>query len=336
MKGILLVNLGTPDSPRKRDVYRYLIEFLTDPKVIDYSWLKRQFLVRGVIVPARLRSSAASYSKIWTNEGSPLMVYSRRITQLLQQKKGANTPVELAMRYQNPSIEMGIKNLLKKRISELIVFPLFPQYASATTGSVKEKVADVLKKLAPELPSRTIPHFAHHPAFIKALASQADDWKNYDHVLFSYHGLPERQLKKADERCLTSKSCCDTNTQCYAAQCHATTKGVVASLQIPEGKYSTCFQSRLGKEPWLQPYASDTIKKLALAGHKKVLVFSPSFVCDCLETLYEIREEYGLEFNHAGGSELVLVPGLNDSPIWIDALYQIIVDFNKEADIRLY
>lgn len=326
MKGILLVNLGTPNSPSQWDVYRYLIEFLTDPKVIDLPWLKRHLLVRGAIVPARLRQSAASYAKIWTTEGSPLMVYGRRVEKLLREKLGPLALVELSMRYQNPSIEAGIMRLLSQGAKELLVLPLFPQNADATTGSIAQKVSEITRQIASKVPVRMIPDFADHPAFIRALSAtpKAQAWRDYDHVLFSYHGLPERQLKKKDQRCLT-KNCCSANRECYRAQCYATTDALVAQLQIPRDKYTICFQSRLGKEPWLQPYASDALLKLAQAGHRKVLVFSPSFVCDCLETLYEIQEEYGIEFRHAGGCQLDLVPGLNDSPDWVEALTEILI-----------
>lgn len=329
MKGILLVNLGTPNSPHKWDVYRYLIEFLTDEKVIDVPWLKRQLLVRGAIVPARLTQSTLSYRKIWTSEGSPLMVYGKRVEKLLRERLGGNALIELAMRYQNPSIERGILKLLSKGVKELLIFPLFPQYADATTGSIQKKVEEIVKQIAPKIPFKMIPDFANHPAFIEALASipEAKQWSEYDHVLFSYHGLPERQLRKKSPYCLASHACCDKNAQCYRAQCFATTKALTSLLKIPRERYTHCFQSRLGKEPWLEPYASDAIQKLAQDGVKKLLVFSPSFVCDCLETIYEIKEEYGAEFRHAGGKQLDLVPGLNDSPSWIAALEQIIIDF---------
>lgn len=332
--GILLVNLGTPDSPKPRDVHRYLIEFLTDARVIDIPWLWRHLLVRGSIVPKRYKQSALCYEKIWTPEGSPLLVYGRKVQNLLQRRLGDKFIVELAMRYQNPGIDIGISRLLDAGVKEIIVLPLFPQYASATTGSVHQKVMESLKGRwnIPEM--SFINNFAVHPAFIEAVSTLGASCKheNYDHVLFSYHGLPERHLKKADKNnhCLQSKDCCSRwerhNFSCYAAQCHATTQGIVNRLNIPRAKYSICFQSRLGKDPWLQPYASDTIKGLALKGHRKVLVFCPSFVCDCLETTYEIGIEYAAEFKHAGGEKLDLVQGLNDHPLWIEALQKIILD----------
>ncbi len=321
---ILLVNLGTPRSPTLTSVFRYLNEFLTDPRVIDLPWWRRQLLVRGTIVPLRLRQSTHSYQRIWTEEGSPLMIYGLRVKKLLQEALGEAFHVELAMRYQEPSIEKGLQNLMQQQPDRLIILPLFPQYASATTGSVHQKVMELLS-LYTEIPHVTfISQFANHPAFHEALCQVAAEkpLDAYDHILFSYHGLPERQLKKADAGCL-SGDCCQKSRSCYRAQCFDTTRGVVEKWRLPKERYSICFQSRLGKEPWLQPYASDRIVQLAKEGKKRVLVFCPSFVCDCLETLFEIGEEYGALFKLAGGETLELVPGLNDHPAWISALQEI-------------
>lgn len=331
MTAILLVNLGTPRSPTLRHVYSYLNEFLTDSRVIDLPWWKRQLLVRGLIVPSRLRQSTHSYQRIWTKDGSPLMVYGRKVRDALQDRLGEGYQVQLAMRYQEPSIEKGLAELMKHHPQRLIVLPLFPQYASATTGSVQQKVMDVLRgyTIIPEV--TFISQFARNPAFHKALAEVAAPlpMNTYDHILFSYHGLPQSQIKKADPhgRCLTCEDCCQKEAQkfCYTSQCHATTKGVVDFLNIPKEKYSHCFQSRLGRDPWLQPYASDKLVQLAREGKKRILVFCPSFVCDCLETLFEIGEEYGTLFKSAGGETLDLVPGLNDHPAWIQALQKIIL-----------
>lgn len=335
---VLLVNLGTPRSPKLWDVLRYLNEFLTDPRVIDLPWLKRQLLVRGVIVPARVRQSAQSYQRIWTKEGSPLMVYGCRVKEALQIALGESFHVELAMRYQQPTLKMGLDKLMRERPDRLIVLPLFPQYASATTGSVHQKVMELLRTYT-TLPSLTfISHFATHPAFHEALSKVAEVYpiEKYDHVLFSYHGLPQRQLKKADPNCLPNcpqTSCCTSQRFCYKAHCLATTKGVVERLHISPHKYSNCFQSRLGKEPWLEPYTSDRIVDLAKQGQRRVLVFCPSFVCDCLETLFEIGEEYGHLFKKAGGETLDLVPGLNDHPVWISALKKILIESPSSAII---
>jgi protoporphyrin/coproporphyrin ferrochelatase len=331
-KGILLVNLGTPNSPSPKDVKKYLIEFLTDPRVLDFSWLWRNFLVRGVIVPRRYKQSALSYKKIWTSEGSPLLVYGQRVRDKLQETLGNSWIVELGMRYQQPSLQAALSSLLKASVDELIILPLFPQYASASTGSVIEKIMEILKKQL-YIPKITwINSFGIHPAFIEAIGGicSAYSLKAYDHFLFSYHGLPQRHVRKLNKegRCLNQDNCCQANENyfCYSAQCFSTTREIVKHLSIPEDKFSVCFQSRLGKEPWLQPYTSEKIKELAKKGNKKILVFCPSFVCDCLETIYEIGIEYADEFKSAGGETLDLVQGLNDHPLWIKALEQIIFE----------
>lgn len=332
--GVLLVNLGTPVSYNPSDVYSYLIEFLTDPRVIDSPWLLRQLLVRGVIVPFRYKQSAKSYEAIWTKEGSPLMVYGKSVKKLLQEQMGSSFYVELAMRYQKPSLKEGIHALINKNVDEILVAPLFPQYASATTGSIHQKVMKIVKDLQTIPKILFLDQFATHPAFIKAFVENGKryDLNSYDQILFSFHGLPQRQLKKADRHggCLQKNSCCETlnekNKTCYSAQCYATAFRIAEGLKIARSHYTICFQSRLGKDPWLQPYASEVIHNLASKGAKRILVFCPSFVCDCLETLYEFKVEYANEFKALGGEQLDLVEGLNDEPHWIDALKEIIVD----------
>lgn len=337
--GVLLVNLGTPDSPHPKDVKRYLIEFLTDSRVIDFSYIKRQLLVRGIIVPRRYKNSAASYKAIWTEDGSPLMVYGRYIEEKLNEILPENFHVQLAMRYQNPSIKAGIDALLKKSIDHLIVLPLFPQYASATTGSIIEKVMDEIKH-EQSFPKLTfIKSFHDDPNMIEAFAQRGLEakWHDYDHILFSFHGLPERQLIKADRNCgcMKNKDCCkvfhDRNRLCYGAQSYATAHAIIDRLGIPKERYSICFQSRLGSDPWMQPYASDVIKELARKGCKRVLTFCPAFICDCLETLYEFEVEYREEFKHMGGESLDLVPGLNESQQWVEALRAIILKTEPET-----
>ncbi len=332
--GVLLINLGTPNSPDPKDVKRYLIEFLTDPDVIDSPWLWRQFLVRCLIVPQRYKQSAALYSSIWSSKGSPLYVHGKNVQLKLQERLGASFQVELAMRYQNPSIQSGLSRLLELKLDEIIVLPLFPQYAQATTGSIFKKIKSHLKLDAAAIPKIIfIQDFFQNPAFIDALCAIARRYPldYYDHFVFSYHGLPENQIKKADRYsgCLQNAACCLTlhpqNYHCYAAQCYATTRALADKLSMPTGSYSICFQSRLGKAPWLQPYASNTLSQLGKQGKKRILVFCPSFVCDCLETLYEIGIEYSQEFKLHGGERLDLVEGLNDSPLWIKALEELIV-----------
>lgn len=326
--GLLLINLGTPKSPNPKDVHRYLIEFLTDERVIDLPWLRRQFLVRGVIVPRRYKQTAAAYRHIWTEEGSPLLVYGQRVQQAIQTKL-PDYIIELGMRYQEPSIKEALHKIMRHSPKRLIILPLFPQYASATTGSVQQKVMQELSKYH-YIPETTfISQFAADPAFVKAYCHVGKQYNlaSYDHLLFSFHGLPARQLHKADRdrACLESSACCHAKMKpfCYKSQCHATMEAIASELKLPQSRYSICFQSRLGKEKWLEPYTNETIRKLAKEGCKKLLVFCPSFVCDCLETSFEIGFEYAEEFKHAGGKQLDLVRGLNDDPVWIDALIEI-------------
>lgn len=331
--GVLLVNLGTPKSSQPKDVYRYLIEFLTDSRVIDLPWIQRQLLVRGVIVPFRYRESSRQYQKIWTQEGSPLMVYGKKVKASLQDTLGDQFLVELAMRYQEPSIQNSIALLMKAGIDQLIVLPLFPQYASATTGSVHQRVQEVLSQYQ-VIPKLTlINQYATHPALIKAFCAVAKGYtiKEYDHILFSFHGIPESHIRKANPygKCLSTTCCsqlCLTNRNCYSAQCYATARAIAHELNLPEQRYDVCFQSRLGKDPWLQPYTLAKIKQLGHEGKKNVLVLCPAFVCDCLETLFEMGVENAQEFQHAGGQKLELVRGLNDHPLWIDALRTITLE----------
>lgn len=333
-KGVLLVNLGTPSSPKPKDVYKYLIEFLTDGRVIDLPWLKRQLLVRGIIVPKRYKNSAASYREIWTDEGSPLLVHSIKVKEKLQHTLGNEYYVELAMRYQQPSIKDAMACLENKHLKELIVVPLFPQYASATTGSVHQEVMRYLSKWNTIPMTKFIDSFYDHPLVVKSFAENALKFKldDYDHYLFSFHGLPERQLVKADKNnhCLKSKDCCGRickiNRNCYSAQCYETARLIQNELSLPQEKVSLCFQSRLGSDPWLQPYAADVLKKLAAEGKKKILVFSPAFVADCLETIYEVCVEYNQEFRHLGGDKLDLVESLNSSEHWVKALKSIVCE----------
>lgn len=329
---LLLINLGTPDSPNPSDVKTYLTEFLTDGRVIDLPWLWRQLLVRGIIIPKRYKQSADSYKKIWSKEGSPLLSHTLQLKEKLQEELGESYIVEAAMRYRHPSLKQAIQRLLSESISHLIIFPLFPQYASATTGSIKQKTMEILKNYL-VIPKVTfINQFYDHPSYVEAVTTIGNNFnlKNYDHVLFSYHGLPKSQIQKADRQgnCLKNRECClhfeKHNPYCYSAQCIATTKAIASKLKINADQYSICFQSRLGKDPWLEPYASETIHHLAAQGIKNLLVFSPSFVCDCLETIYEIGYEYALEFKQAGGQNLDLVPCLNSHPSWVKAIKDII------------
>jgi len=329
---ILLVNLGTPDAPTRGAVYRYLKEFLLDKRVLDVNFILRNILVRGIIAPFRSGKSAALYQKLWTEEGSPLKVYGYKLAEMVQQRLGDDYIVELAMRYQNPSIESVLDKLMKAQVSKIIVLPLFPQYASATTGSVHEEVMRCLSayQIVPEV--NFINSYHDNPNLIAAFAEKAKSYsvETYDHFLFSFHGLPQRQLRKADTcgHCLKQEGCCETisirNQHCYSAQCYATAQAIAQKLNIPKEKYTICFQSRLGRDPWIQPYTSEVLKERRKLGDKNMLVFCPAFVCDCLETTIEIGEEYHEEWEELGGERLDLVEGLNDNPLWADTVCELV------------
>lgn len=331
--GILIVNLGTPDAPTRGAVYRYLKQFLLDGRVIDYPWLPRNLLVRGIIAPFRSGSSAKLYQQLWTPEGSPLKIYGEQVVRGVQELLGDEYVVELAMRYQNPSIESAIDKLIQKRVSEIVVFPMFPQYASATTGSVHEEVMRILKQKQ-SIPSvRMINSYYDYEPMIDIYAANAKkfDLDSYDHILFSFHGTPERQMRAADNcnHCTIVDNCCSTistaNQFCYSAQCHASAHAIAQKLDIPKDRYTISYQSRLGPEKWLSPYTIKVIEDLAAKGAKRLLVFSPAFVADCLETTIEIGTEYQEEFEEWGGEHIDLVPSLNADPRWI----QVIADLVK-------
>lgn len=333
-KGVLLVNLGTPDNPEVPAVKRYLDQFLMDERVIDIPKFNRTLLVKGIIVPFRSPKTARLYKNIWDEKGSPLLYYSKIQAKLLQEKLGNDYQVELAMRYQNPSIENALAKLKANLVESIKVIPLFPQYASASTGSVMQLVMELLAKWPTIPPVSFVNSFHDQPQMIEVFAENArkHNVESYDHVLFSFHGLPERQLLKCDHTgsyCLKVDHCCDnlndTNKFCYSAQGHDTARLLAKALNLPKEKYTVCFQSRLGKEPWVQPYTTDVLKKLAAEGKKRLLVFSPAFVADCLETLYEITVEYHEEFKALGGEHVQLVESLNDHPKFIEALAEMAI-----------
>jgi ferrochelatase len=331
--GVLLVNLGTPDSPSTPDVRKYLREFLMDGRVIDIPYFSRWMLINLIIAPFRAPKSAKIYKEVWTKEGSPLKVYGIAVEKKLQEVLGEDYVVRLAMRYQNPSIESVMDELKKEGLSKLVVVPFFPQYASASTGSVYEEVMRVFKgwQVMPQL--SFVNRFLDHPKFIEGFSQLGKKYmaqRQFDHYLFSYHGLPERQITKGDvsgKQC-SFGGCCDTltpqNQHCYRAQCFETTRLLVKELGLKEGQYTTCFQSRLGKDPWIKPYTDDVIKELPGKGIKSVLAFSPAFVADCLETTIEVGEEYKEMFVEAGGTDWQLVESLNDSEIWVEALEDMV------------
>ncbi|XOV92631.1 MAG: ferrochelatase [Bacteroidota bacterium] len=331
-KGILLVNLGTPDSTSVADVRKYLREFLYDKRVIDIPKIPRWLLVNLIIAPFRAPKSAAEYRKLFTERGSPLKYYTEDITKLLGDSLGKEYVVEFAMRYQNPSIESGLNALKEKKVSSIHVLPLFPQYASATTGSVIDKVMEITKdwQVIPDINFTS--QFLEEDLFINTIVKNGKEWMskhNYDHFVFSYHGLPERQILKAsvNNYCKLS-NCCqsfnDNNRFCYRAQCFHTTRLVAEQLNIPKEKFTVCFQSRLGNDPWIQPYTEETLKRLAQEGKKKVLAFSPAFVSDCLETTIEVGETYKEQFLELGGERWDLVESLNADPTWVECLTELV------------
>ncbi len=331
--GVLLVNLGTPDTPSVPDVRKYLREFLMDGRVIDVPFLVRFLLVNGIIAPFRAPKSAKVYRELWTDTGSPLKHNGEVVTELVQQRLAPDYVVRLAMRYQSPSIDTGLAEFKLLGLTDLVVIPFFPQYASASTGSVYEKVMDILKTWQVMPAIRFVNRFSDHPKFIEGFAERGRakmEGHAYDHFVFSYHGLPERQIRKGDptKQVCQLGSCCDSlhamNQHCYRAQCFETTRRLVAALNIPEGKYTTCFQSRLGNDPWIKPYTDDLIRELPKRGIMRVLAFSPAFVSDCLETTIEVGDEYKELFEESGGSHWELVESLNDSPLWIDLLVDLV------------
>ncbi len=331
--GVLLVNLGTPDSTSVADVRKYLREFLMDKRVIDIPFLSRWMLVNLIIAPFRAPKSAAVYRKLWEERGSPLMFHGEDVTEKLQKLLGDTYQVELAMRYQNPSIPSVLEKFRNTPFEKLIVVPLFPQYASATSGSVHDKVMEVVKdwQVIPEMVFAG--PFFHREKFISGFADNARKYmesRKFDHVLFSYHGLPERQIRKAafNNYCQLSEKCCARytalNRYCYRAQCFETSRLLAEELKIEEDAYTVCFQSRLGKDPWIQPYAEDVIGKLAMQGKKNVLAFSPAFVADCLETTVEVGEEFEEMFLEKGGEHWQLVESLNSNDVWVECLKEIV------------
>jgi ferrochelatase len=330
--GVLLVNLGSPDSPSVPDVRRYLREFLMDGRVLDAPWAIRWFIVNCCILPSRPKQSAEAYHKIWTEEGSPLIAISRKVQALLQER--LEVPVELAMRYKNPSIASAITSLHSQNVRNLLVIPLFPHYAMSSFETAVERVKEVAARLAPDMRSIIVPPYYDNPDYIQALISSAAPHKEhlFDHLLFSFHGLPERHLHKSDptcNHCLKVENCCEVpsiaHSTCYRAQCFATAREFVRKSWAPS--YSVAFQSRLGKDPWLQPYTEHELARLAQNGVKRLLVICPAFVADCLETIEEIGLRGREIFLGAGGREYTLIPCLNDHPLWIEALRKMALSF---------
>ncbi len=332
--GVLLIQLGTPDSPSTSDVRRYLSEFLNDPRVIDISWLPRKLLVNGIIVPFRAPKSAKIYKELWDMSGgiSPLLTHTENLKKQVQEAfQNEDVHIEMAMRYQNPSLDSVLDRMKKAHYDQLIILPLFPQYASASTGSAMEKTMDIIRRwwVIPEV--KMISQFWDNSGYIDSIVDRTRefDLSTYDHILFSYHGLPERQVDKvyegddlcADHPCETEIN--EHNKFCYKATCYATTRLLAEKLQLSEEQYTVCFQSRLDKK-WLTPFSDKIIEEQGKKGAKRLLVFSPAFVADCLETLIEIGEEYQELFVEHGGEKVDLVLSNNDHPLFVEGIVKLI------------
>ncbi|MDX2090098.1 MAG: ferrochelatase [Kofleriaceae bacterium] len=330
--GLLLINLGTPDEPTTPAVRRYLREFLGDPRVLDISGIGRAILLNAVILPTRPAKSAAAYRTIWDPErGSPLLYHSRDLATRVADRLGKEWRVELAMRYGKPSIERGLDALIEAKVDRIVVLPLFPQYASSSTGTAVARVWELAAKKWNVPALDVVPAFFDDPGFLDAFAAvgrPALDAAKPDHVLMSFHGLPVRQITKTDAtggHCFASPSCCETlaNPNCYRAQSYYTARELARRLDLPTERYTVCFQSRLGRTPWIQPFTDVVLDDLAKQGKKRLAVFCPAFVADCLETVEEIGMRAVEQWKAAGGEELVLVPSLNATPAWIDAVTAI-------------
>ena len=328
--GVLLLQLGTPASPSVADVRRYLREFLGDPRVLDMPRLPRWLLLNLVILPFRPRRSAEAYTSIWTPRGSPLLLHSRGLAEGVAAQLGDEFPVELGMRYGEPSVAGALERLVRAGVHRLIALPLFPQYAESTTGSAVAHFLELASGTWRESELSTVGAFYDHPAYIASVATLARpalrDFRP-DHVLFSYHGLPERQIRKSDASgsfCLSADDCCaaigPANRDCYRAQCFATTRALASALELDAQGHSLSFQSRLGRVPWIRPYTDEVLTELASRGIRRLAVLCPSFVADCLETLEEIAIRAREQWMEIGGEDFLMLPSLNAEPCWAEAV----------------
>lgn len=326
---ILLLNVGTPESPEISKVIKYLYEFLGDKRVIDIQWFLRKILV-SFIIPFRARKSAKLYQSLWTKKGSPLLFYGISLKEKLQQKAGDDYIVEFAANYQQPGIKEITDKILKQNVNQIIAFPLFPQYSSSTTGSAIEKLLKILAGQYNIPAIKTILQYYDHPAYLEAMVARLSqyDHVNYDHILMSFHGLPVSQVNKshqgkACEHYNCTSEVTEQNLYCYHASCYATSRLLAEKMSIDRSNFTICFQSRFANK-WLSPFTDDVIIKLAKDGKKRLLVVSPSFTSDCLETTIEIGQEYRDLFLQNGGKKLTLVESLNDSELWVNAIVEII------------
>ena len=329
MKGVLLVNLGSPESPNTKDVRNYLDQFLMDERVIDLPKWLRTFLVKGIILNTRPKKSAEAYKKIWWKEGSPLIVLSKKLKDKVQ--TNVSVPIVLAMRYGNPSIKSGLELLNKKGVSEVLIVPLYPQFAMATTETILVLAEKIRINFFPKMKFTSLPSFYGHPDYIRVLGNSIQEslqGKNWEHLLFSYHGVPERHIRKSDitkSHCKIDGKCCFTKSSahqyCYRHQCEITSIKVAEYLDLKKGTYSTSFQSRVSIiGSWLKPYTDKTVSSFAKKGTKELAIVTPAFISDCLETLEEIRMEAAEDFEEKGGKKLHVIPCINDRDDWVKVL----------------
>ncbi|MGF1586205.1 MAG: ferrochelatase [Bacteroidales bacterium] len=329
---VVLINVGTPDSYKVYDVRRYLTQFLNDPRVIDIPWLQRKLLVNLIIVPFRAPKSAKLYRMLWTDKGSPLLYVSQSVVEKLQVNLGERYKVFLGMRYGNPDLRKVLKEIGESGYSRVIIVPLFPQYASSSTGTAIEMVMDQVRRwnIIPEI--RFINQFYDHPGFIDSFVKRIKSYDplKYDHIVFSYHGLPIRHIAKSHPESDCANCRCDLEfpsygTYCYRATCYETTRLIVEKLGLEKEKWSVGFQSRLS-DKWIKPFTDELLIRKAGKGVGKILLVAPAFVTDCLETTIELGMEYKELFIESGGTNLDYVESLNDMPEWIDALDDMITD----------
>lgn len=338
-KGVLLVNLGSPDSTDPKDVKKYLGEFLMDERVIDLPTWARTLLVKGIILNTRPKKSAAAYQKIWWEKGSPLIVLSEQLRDKVDGM--TSVPTVLAMRYGTPSIKQGLQELHDQGVDEVFLIPLYPQFAMATTETILVLANEIKETHFPNMEITSLPAFYNHPDYVRVLSNSIAEkleGLDYEHLLFSYHGVPERHIRKSDvtkSHCKIDGSCCKTasaaHQYCYRHQCYETTRQVAETLNLEEGTYSTSFQSRLGFDPWLQPYTDRTIEKFGQEGMKKMAIVTPAFVSDCLETLEEIAMEGEEIFHEVGGKEFTTIPCLNTRDDWSKVLARWIDEWATQS-----
>ena len=334
--GVLLINLGTPDSLEIKDLKKFLKEFLSDPRVLTIPSFFRWLLLRLIILPFRPKKIQQNYKKIWTKDGSPLAFYAKKITSEIQDILGKEYIVRYAMRYRNPSIEKELNYLIRSGLTDIIIVPLFPQYAMATTGSIYAEVFEVLKKRCHIPAIRFVGDYFRDDFFISAQAELARPYlqDGYDHVVFTFHGIPKDHLTKYSDSitnyCYAKKNCCLEinlkNQFCYKAQCHATAKALAEKLKIEKTKYTVAFQSRFGKAEWIQPYTTNIVAKLGRKKSNKIVLMCPAFIADCVETIDEINNEERENFLAKGGKQFETVPCVNDHPIWVEGLAKKIVE----------